>query len=120
MIRKTLAPLFLLVTVTAVAQNRGHAVTVPFPFPGTTVSGVVTAVNGTNVSLANGLVIVDVSQATITDDRGNQATITPGSLIFVILRSSTSLQTTSVIVNNNPQISLNGQVNAVHVAICTR
>ncbi|PYQ59816.1 MAG: hypothetical protein DMF58_10265, partial [Acidobacteria bacterium] len=119
MIRKTLAPLFLLVAVTAVAQNRGHAVTVPFPFPGTTVSGVVTAVNGTNVSLANGLVIVDVSQATITDDRGNQATITPGSLIFVILRSSTSLQASTVIVTNIPQVTLSGPVQSVNAAAGT-
>jgi len=119
MIRKTLAPLFLLVAVTAVAQNRGHAVTVPFPFPGTTVSGVVTAVNGTNVSLAIGFVIVDVSQATITDDRGNQATITPGSLIFVILRSSTSLQASTVIVTNIPQVTLSGPVQSVNAAAGT-
>lgn len=119
MIRKALPALVLLATAAAVAQNRGRVVPIPFPIPGTTVSGVVTAVNGTNVALANGLVTVDVSQATIDDDRGAGATITPGSMIFAILRSTTSLQASSVVVTTVPQVTLSGPVQSVNTAAAT-
>lgn len=113
MIRKALIPLVMLASAAALAQNRGRAVPIPIPIPGATVSGIVTAVNGTNVMLANGLITVDVSQATISDDRGARATIAPGSLIFAILKSSTSLQASSVVVTTLPQVTLSGAVQSV-------
>jgi len=113
MIRKSLLPLLLLVAATASAQ-RGHVITMPTPIPGTTVSGIVTAVSGSNVSLANGLVVIDVSHATINNDHGGTATITPGSMIFAVLQSSNSLVASSVVVTSNPQVTLSGPVQAVN------
>jgi uncharacterized protein DUF5666 len=91
----------------------------PTPIPGTTVSGIVTAVNGSNVSLANGLVFIDVSHATITDDHGAAATIKAGSVIFAVLQSSTSLVASSVVVTSIPQVTLTGPVQAVNASAGT-
>lgn len=119
MIRKTFALALLLAAVSAVAQNRGRVVPSPVPLSGATVSGMVTAVNGSNVSLANGLVVLDVSQATITDDRGRAATIAPGSIIFAVLKSSNSLQASAVFVTQAPQVSLSGTVQSVNASAGT-
>ena len=119
MIRKSIPLLALLVAVSALAQTRGHAVPTPGPITAATVTGVVTSVDGNNVSLANGLVVVDVSQATITDDRGQQTTITPGSTIFATLKSSTSLQAANVIVTKIPEITLSGTVQSVDTSANT-
>ena len=119
MIRKSLLPLLLFAASTAFAQGRGHVVPMPTPIPGTTVSGVVTAVNGSNVSLANGLVVVDVSHATITNDHGDPATIAAGSTIFAVLQSSTSLVASAVVVTSIPQATLSGPVQAVNVSAHT-
>jgi hypothetical protein len=99
------------------AQNRGRVVgPVPVPIPGSTISGFVTAVNGNTIELASGLVIIDASRATITDEHGVAVTaITPGSLIFAILRSGTALQASSVVVTKLPQVTLSGTVQAVNV-----
>ena len=112
-------PLLLLIAATTFAQNRGHVVTPPVPIPGTTVSGIVTAVNGSNVSLANGLVVIDVSHASINNDHGVAATITPGSMIFAVLQSSTSLVASSVVVTSIPQATLTGPVQAVNASAGT-
>jgi len=116
MIRKSLTALALLIAIAAFGQTR-----VPnrIQIPGTTVSGFVTAVNGSTISLANGLVNVDVSHATITNDRGAAATITPGSLIFAVLRTSNSLEAASVIVSNTPQVTLSGPVQSVNASAGT-
>jgi hypothetical protein len=116
MIRKTLTALALLIAIAAFGQSR-----VPNrnQIPGTTVSGFVTAVNGSTISLANGLVNVDVSHATITNDHGGAATITPGSLIFAVLRTSNSLEAVSVIVSNTPQVMLSGPVQSVNASAGT-
>jgi hypothetical protein len=120
MLRKTLAALTLLITTTAWAQNRGHVVgPIPAPLPGTTISGFVTAVNGNTIALANGLVTIDATRATITDEQGVAVTITPGSLIFAILRSGTPLQASSIVVTKLPQVTLSGTVQAVSVATGT-
>ena len=119
MIRKALTLALLLATVSAYAQNRGHAVPAPSPLTGATVTGFVTAVNGSQVSLANGLVVIDASQATVTDDRGHTATITPGSLIFAVMKSTTSLQAATVVVSNTPQVALSGPVQAVNASAGT-
>jgi hypothetical protein len=120
MLRKTLAALTLLIAATAWTQNRGRvAGPIPSPLPGTTISGFVTAVNGTTIQLANGLVTIDASRATITDEQGVAVTITPGSLIFAILRSGTPLQASSIVVTRLPQLTLSGTVQAVNVAAGT-
>jgi hypothetical protein len=116
MIRKSLTALALLVAIAAFGQSRVPNRT---QIPGTTVSGFVTAVNGSTISLANGLVNVDVSHATITNDRGAAATITPGSLIFVVLRTSNSLEAASVVVSNSPQVTLSGPVQSVNASAGT-
>ena len=117
MIRKSLTALaLLLIGITAFGQNRAPNRT---QIPGTTVSGFVTAVNGSTISLANGLVNVDVSHATITNDRGGAATITPGSLIFAVLRSSSSLEAATVVVSNTPQVTLSGPVQSVNASAGT-
>ena len=120
MIRKSVLPFLLLFAATAFAQSRGHVVPMPpAPLPGTTVSGVVTAVNGSSVSLANGLVVIDVSHATINNDHGGTATIAPGSMIFAVLQSSTSLVASSVVVTSVPQATLSGPVQAINASAGT-
>ena len=119
MIRKTLfSALLLFIAFAAFADNRGR-VAGPGQIPGTTASGIVSAVSGSNVSLANGLVTIDVSHATITNDRGGTATITPGSLIFAVLQSSTSLVASSVVVSSVPQVTLSGPVQSVNASAGT-
>jgi len=119
MIRKTFSALvLLLVAFVAVAGNRGH-VSGPGQIPGTTVSGFVTAVSGSNVTLANGLVTIDVSHATITNDRGGTATITPGSLIFATVQSGTSLVASTVVISNTAQVTLSGPVQSVNASAGT-
>ena len=119
MIRKALVLALVLVSVSAYAQNRGHATPPPFPISGATVTGFVTAVNGSQVSLANGLVVIDVSQATVTDDRGKAATISAGSMIFAVMKSTTSLQAATVVVASNPQVTLTGPVQSVNASAGT-
>lgn len=116
MIRKSLTALSLLIAITAFGQSRVPNRT---QIPGTTVSGFVSAVNGSTISLANGLVKLDVSHATITNDRGGAATISPGSLIFAVLRSSNSLEAASVVVSNTPQVTLSGPVQSVNASAGT-
>lgn len=118
MIRKLSLLALALLIATAAFADRGRA-SGPGHLPGTTVTGIVTAVNGSNVSLANGLVTIDVSHATITDDRGANATITPGSLIFAVLQSSTSLVASSVVVSSVPQVTLSGPVQSVNASAGT-
>ncbi len=120
MIRKAVAVAALLLAANSAFAQRGHVVSPPpTPLPGTTVTGFVTAVNGQAISLANGLVTIDASQATITDDHGHSATITPGSLIFAILRSGTSLQASSIVVTKLAQVTLSGSVQSVNAAAGT-
>src|SRR5438093_5794422 len=121
MLRKTLASFILLIAASASAQNRGRVVgPFPIPVPGSTISGFVTAVNGNTIEMASGLVTIDASRATITDEHGVAVTtITPGSLIFAILRSGTPLQASSIVVTKIPQVTLSGTVQAVSVAAGT-
>ncbi len=121
MLRKFLGALILVVAATAWAQNRGRVVgPIPVPIPGSTISGFVTAVNGNTIELASGLVTIDASRATITDEHGVAVTtITPGSLIFAILRSGTPLQASSIVVTKIPQVTLSGTAQAVNVAAGT-
>ncbi len=76
------------------AQSRGRAIT-PAPekvnVSGRTVSGIVSSVQGNLVSIAGGLVIIDASTAKITGERdggGSLTSITPGSLIFAVLKDT--------------------------------
>src|SRR5438874_9714449 len=116
--RKLLPILLALIASVAFAQ-RGHVVAPPILIPGTTVSGVVSSVSGNTITLANGLVNVDASQATITDEHGNHAVVAAGDVIFAILRSNTSLQASSIVVTKQPQVTLSGTVQTVNATAGT-
>src|SRR5579872_2450096 len=108
-------PFVLALTVPAAfAQSRGRAIA-SFPFSGSTVSGTVSGINGNLVTLAGGLVTVDISQAKVT------GTIMTGSLIFATLSSSNvgpnaPLPAAFVAVINLPDVTLSGPVQAIDAA----
>ena len=91
------------------------------------VSGTVTSVSGNTISLANGLVTIDATNAKIIGDHGAQATIaavTPGSLVMAVLSNTTSaanapLAATLVAVMHQSQVTLTGIVTAVDSAHST-
>ena len=125
MLWKTLA-IALLSTTSLFAQTRTRAITTPgvgggFPIAGTTVSGLVTGVSGSIISLANGLVTLDASGAKILGDDGvatSVASITPGSLIFAVLKSADSapnapLPVATLAVTHVAQVTLSGPVQSV-------
>ncbi len=106
-----------LTVTTAFAQSRGRAIA-SFPFSGSTVSGIVSGVSGNLVSLAGGLVTIDISHANVT------GTISAGSLIFAMLSSSNvapgaPLPASMVAVTRIPDITLTGPVQAVDTANAT-
>ncbi len=111
---RKIAAITLFLAATAAFAQRGHVVSPVPPIPGTTVSGIVFAVGTNSVSLANGLVTIDITGATITDDHGAAATVTKGDLIFAILKSNTSLQASTVVVTKQPQVTLSGTVQSVN------
>src|SRR2546427_2817672 len=126
MIRKAFALAALLTATLSFAQTRGRAVTAPdalggFPVPGTTVSGLVTGVSGSIISLANGLVTLDVSAAKILSENGVEgslSSITPGSIVFAVLKSAESapnapLPAMSIAVTRSAQVTLSGPVQSV-------
>ena len=126
MIRKAIALAALLTATLSFAQTRGRAVTAPdalggFPVPGTTVSGLVTGVSGSIISLANGLVSLDVSAAKILGEEGVEGSltsITPGSIVFAVLKSAESapnapLPAMSIAVTRSAQVTLSGPVSSV-------
>ena len=106
--------LLLFTAVSAFGQGRIRAIG-PIPIPsGSTVAGVVTRVAGTQIELANGLLSIDVSQATITNDRGTSVpTITAGAMIFATLRTGLPLKASNVAVTSLPQVTLTGNVESV-------
>src|SRR4029077_7497272 len=126
MFRKILA-VALLSTTSLFAQSRTRAViTTPdarggSPIAGTTVSGLVTGVSGSIISLANGLVTLDASTANILGNDGvvaSVASITPGSLIFAVLKSADSapnapLPVATLAVTRIAQVTLSGPVQSV-------
>lgn len=105
-------PFVLALTVTAAfAQSRGRA-TGPLPLSGSTVSGIVTSVDGNVVSLAMNVVKIDISRAKVI------GSITVGSLIFATLSSSNvgmnaTLPAATVGVVNIPDVTLTGPVQAI-------
>lgn len=126
MIRKAIAFAVLLTATLSYAQSRGHAVFAPdarggFPVPGTTVSGLVTGVSGSIISLANGMVTLDASGAKILSDDGvvaSLSSITPGSIVFAVLKSAESapnapLLALSIAVTRSAQVTLSGPVQSV-------
>jgi len=111
--------LLFLVTTTALAQGHGRAVLPVHPEISTnSVTGIVSSVNGSLVSLAGGLVVVDVTGAKVTGD------IAAGSLIVAILQpgdvaANAPLAATSVVVTPLVPVSLSGKVSAVDRANAT-
>ena len=123
---KSLAVAVLISTTGLFAQTRTRAVTAPdarggSPIAGTTVSGLVTGVNGSIISLANGLVTLDVSDAKILADDGvvsSLTSITPGSMIFAVLKSAVSapnapLSVATIAISRVAQVTLSGPVQSV-------
>ena len=116
MIRKAIALAAFLTATLCFAQSRGRVVTVPEAgaVPGTTVGGLVTGVSGSIVSLAGGLVTLDVSAAKILGENGvagNLSSITPGSIVFAVLKSAESapnapLPAMSIAVMRSAQVTL--------------
>ncbi len=130
MIRKITLATLLLACTFAQARTRSvstgpggasDAALFPIAVPGTTVSGNVTAVNGTIISLAGGLVTIDAASAKITDDHGSAGTIasiTPGVMVFAVLDASTvaanaALPASMIAVARVPQVMLSGPVQAI-------
>jgi hypothetical protein len=131
MFRKTLA-IALLSATSLFAQTRIRAVGAPdsrggSPIAGTTVSGFVTSVSGSIISLASGLVTLDVSDAKILGDDGvvsSLTSITPGSLIFAVLKSADSapnapLPVATLAVSRTAQVTLTGPVQSVDASAGT-
>lgn len=81
--------LLLLFSLSAFARTRALAHREQHP-QGGTISGVVESVDGQQIRLADGLVIVDASEAKIVVGRGREATVAdiePGMLLFAAIRS---------------------------------
>ena len=89
---------------------------------GATVYGVVTAVAGNTLSLADGLVTIDATSAKIVTGRGrsgSMADITPGALVFATLRAgadSGALPADTIVVTRIADAALFGPVEAADVA----
>jgi hypothetical protein len=121
MIRRLILALSLAIATTSgFAQNRGRVIINPGPLPiaGTTVAGVVTAVNGNLISLAGGLVTIDASHASVS------GTIATGSLIFAVLSSSNvaanaPLPASIIGVTDLPQATLTGPVQSIDLVART-
>jgi hypothetical protein len=113
--RRFLALLF--VATTAFAQSRGRAAA-PVHLSANTVSGIVTSVNGSLISLAGGLVVIDASGAKMTSD------VAAGALIVAFLNSgdvalNAPLAATSIVVTPLVPVTLSGTVSAVDRAGAT-
>ena len=88
-----------------------------------TVSGLVTSVSGSLVSLADGLVTIDVRNAKYGYDHGPAVALAPGMLINAIVDNGVApnapLQARLVFVTTLSQVTLSGAVTAVDVARST-
>ncbi|MGZ8709679.1 MAG: DUF5666 domain-containing protein [Thermoanaerobaculia bacterium] len=81
--------LLLLSSLSAFARTRALAHREQHP-QGGTISGIVESVDGHQIRLADGLVVVDASEAKIVVGRGREATVAdiePGMLLFAAIRS---------------------------------
>ncbi len=81
--------LLLLVSLSALARTRALAHREQHP-QGGTISGIVESVDGHQIRLAEGLVVVDASEAKIVVGRGREGTVAdiePGMLLFAAIRS---------------------------------
>lgn len=123
--RKTnFLPLFLLLSLPLSAQVRLHPSTPPSKVSGATVSGVATAINGNLIQLANGLVTIDASGATISgagDTATTVAAVHVGDLIFAVLKpgdvaANAPLPAAFVGVTTLPAVTLTGPVTSVDAA----
>ena len=134
MLHKITFGLLILVTISAYGQRSRSvgtggmdAALAPMAVPGTTVSGMVTAVSGNVISLANGLVTIDATNAKIADDHGSTgsiASITTGTTIFAILSTSTPaanapLPASVIAVHRLAQVELSGPVQSTTASTLT-
>jgi hypothetical protein len=84
-----IAALLVLVSLSASARTRALAHRETHP-EGGTVSGIVESVNGNSIRLAEGLIVVDASEAKIIIGRGREGTVAqiePGMLLFAAIGS---------------------------------
>jgi hypothetical protein len=122
--RRPALPL-LLIAATAFAQTRTRAAAPPRPSAGSrTVAGTVTSVSGSLILLANGLVTIDASGATISGDATSVAAIAPGSIVFAVIKdgnvaANAPLPASFVGVSRVPVVTISGPVTAVDLANST-
>ncbi len=94
------------------------------PGSGTTVTGVVSSVEGNTVKVAENLVTLDATNAKITTDRGEPATIgsiTVGMTVVAVIGGGTiapnaTLPAIAIAVIRTPDVTLTGPVQTVDVA----
>jgi hypothetical protein len=122
--RKSILLLSLILCATVSAQERRRPSLPPSLVSGATVSGVVTAVSGNLIQLANGLVAIDASGATIRgadDSATTMAAIHAGDLIFAALKpgdvaANAPLQAAFIGVTSLSAVTLTGAVTSVNAA----
>jgi hypothetical protein len=86
--------------------------------PGTIASGIVTAVNGNLISLADGLVTIDATNAKLTIDRGQ--VITAGMMVMAVIgpgevAANAPLPAVSIAVTRLADVTVSGAVQSVDV-----
>ena len=135
MIRKITLVCALLTATFAFGQGRQRSVgsggmndaaLMPMPVAGSTVSGAVTGISGNLIALAGGVVVVDATNAKITDEKGATGTIasiTVGTSIFAVLSTNVTtnipLPATMISVRRIAQVELTGPVSAIDAAAGT-
>ncbi len=116
MIMRRFLPL-LFVATTAFGQGRGRAVTPPFtPANAVTVSGIVTSVSGSLITIADGLITVDTTGARLI----GYDVITPGSFVTATLKPgdvapNAPLPATLLLIAHLPTATLSGPVTSVDI-----
>lgn len=117
MLRKPLAlTLLALLSLSALAADRTLSKRDLVPNAGT-ISGIVHSVEGSSIRLADGLIVIDASEARIVVGRGREATIAdiePGMQLFAALRGDGKAATISA--TRIGDAALAGAVDSVDVA----
>ncbi len=109
---RRLLVLLALVLLASTATARTRAVAHPGTRPdAATVTGVITAVTGNIVSIAGGLVMIDITEARVVGD------LEPGMLLFAAVRANTDpnapLQATMVAATSLADAGLSGRLDSV-------
>ena len=119
MSRKLAVLLLILVSFSALARSRALSHREQHP-QGGTVSGIVESVDGNLIRLAEGLIVVDASEAKIIVGRGREATVAdvePGMLLFAAIR--TDGKASMITATRFGDATLSGAVDSVDVSART-